>query len=89
MRSVVALTLLVTLSAARYQSPAPRSYFLKDEQQTAIETDAMFAIQGLRGMFLGLEHGLFKTKDTKETCLDDDTAKRIMGILDLLVEMKL
>lgn len=46
-------------------------------------------MQGLRGLFLGLDHGLFKTKETKDMCLDDDTSARIMKILNALIEMNL
>ena len=92
MKSVVALTVLVALTAAtsaRYQS-APHEFFLKDQdKKSSAETDAMYVVQGIRGTMLGFEHGLFKTKETTDMCLDDDTAAKMMKVLDVLFKLDL
>lgn len=67
MKSVVAtVTLLLCLSCALARPIAHHSAFLSDQE----DSQSVYYVQGVRGMFLGFEHGLFKTKDS-DKCLDD------------------
>jgi len=49
----------------------------QDQKQS---DSTMFYMQGVRGIWLGLEHGLFKTK-AGETCLNDATTQKIYNII--------
>jgi hypothetical protein len=64
--STVALCLTSAVFAKR---AAPHAVFL-DTQEDLQEDNVFYYMQGVRGIWLGMEHGLFKTKEG-ETCLDD------------------
>ena len=79
MKSLVALTILATLSLSQARKQAPHATFMVAQDQKQSD-NTMFYMQGIRGIWLGLEHGLFKTK-AGETCLNDATTQKIYNII--------
>ena len=79
MKSLVALTILATLSVSQARKQAPHATFMTAQDQKQSDS-TMFYMQGVRGVWLGLEHGLFKTK-AGETCLNDATTQKIYNII--------
>jgi hypothetical protein len=82
MKSIVALTVVTCLSFVSAKKTAPHAVFVKNQEDLQ-EDKTFYYMQGVRGTWLGLEHGLFKTKEG-ETCLDDDTAKRMLKIIEAI-----
>lgn len=90
MKSTVLLTLalLAVAAVARAPKQAPHQIFLKDQEMKE-DTTTFYYLQGLRGFWLGFEHGFLKTKDDTQTCLDDKTSQKLLKIIDAVVGLQI
>lgn len=80
MKSIIALTTVLALSTVTLgRRAAPHAVIMENQDQLQ-DDQTFYYMQGVRGMWLGLEHGLFKTKDG-ETCLDDETTKNLLKVI--------
>lgn len=48
-------------------------------------TDPMYYVQGIRGLYNGIEDGLHKTKSQKDICLNDETQQNLIHIIETLI----
>jgi hypothetical protein len=92
--AITLLVALVTINAKDHKNnpPAPTKPPTPKETEKPIEIKPIgpelkevdpvpvFVFDGMRGLWSGIQHGLFKTKDSDQ-CLSDDVSAKIIKIL--------
>jgi hypothetical protein len=92
MKRALVLTLILALSAtalAKDKKPVPPTPAPVPEEVVPADgyNTPVFYIEGFRGLWVGLEKGLFKTADTGAMCLNDKISEKVIKVVEAIVDL--